>query len=88
MIPDTKNHTELYSHDTLVEIDMLFCVFSELLLDGNVERVSTCELEIDIVAADILNRLEVGGKLHLLLCDKLYLLISSKYHLLFRGRKQ
>ena len=25
------------------------------------ERQSSCELEVDVVAADILNRLEVGG---------------------------
>ena len=34
-----------------------------MLLDEDIERQSTCELEIDVVAADILNRLEVGGEL-------------------------
>lgn len=32
-----------------------------MVLDAEVERQSTCELEVDVVAADILNRLEVGG---------------------------
>ena len=36
--------------------------FSELYLDPDVERLSTCELEVDVVAADILNRLEVNGQ--------------------------
>ena len=33
----------------------------DLLLDEDVKRVSSCELEVDIVAADILNRLQVDG---------------------------
>ena len=33
-----------------------------MLLDEDVELQSTCELEVDVVAADILNRLEVGGE--------------------------
>ena len=37
-------------------------VFSELYLGHKVERMSTCELEVDVVAADVLNRLEVVGK--------------------------
>lgn len=36
-------------------------IYSELYLDG-VEKLSTCALEVDVVAADIINRLEVGGK--------------------------
>ena len=36
--------------------------FRELLVEREVaERQSSCELEVDVVAADILNRLEVGG---------------------------
>ncbi|KAL3883653.1 hypothetical protein ACJMK2_029895 [Sinanodonta woodiana] len=35
----------------------------ELLLDPDIERHSTCELEVDVVAADILNRLEVNSNL-------------------------
>lgn len=31
-------------------------------LIGIAEKQSTCELEVDVLAADILNRLEVGGK--------------------------
>jgi len=37
-------------------------VSSDLLLDEDVKRVSSCELEVDIVAADILNRLQVDGE--------------------------
>lgn len=33
---------------------------SSLLLEG-VEPLSTCELEVDAVAADILNRLDIEG---------------------------
>ncbi|XP_053396986.1 uncharacterized protein LOC123552830 [Mercenaria mercenaria] len=36
---------------------------SELYLDDSVERLSTCELEVDVVAADILNRLDVGANI-------------------------
>ncbi|KAL4233690.1 DNA polymerase zeta catalytic subunit [Mactra antiquata] len=35
---------------------------SELYLEG-VERLSTCTLEVDVVAADIINRLEVGANI-------------------------
>ena len=41
----------------------MYYVFSELYLDADIERESTCELEVDVVAADILNRLEVNGEL-------------------------
>lgn len=34
-----------------------------LLLDEEVERQSTCELEVDGVAADVLNRLEIEGQI-------------------------
>jgi len=36
-------------------------LFRDLLLDEDVARVSSCELEVDIVAADILNRHDVDG---------------------------
>jgi len=39
-------------------------VLRDQLLDEDVKRVSSCELEVDIVAADILNRLQVDGLLH------------------------
>jgi len=32
-----------------------------LLLDEDVKRFSSCELEVDVVAADIANRLDVDG---------------------------
>lgn len=32
------------------------------MLGEDIPRVSTCELEVDVVAADILNRLEVDGE--------------------------
>ena len=35
-------------------------LYSSLLLEG-VEPLSTCELEVDAVAADILNRLDIEG---------------------------
>lgn len=37
-------------------------IFREMLLPANVERQSLCELEVDVVAADILNRREVAGQ--------------------------
>lgn len=50
---------------------LLSCVCSSLVLD-EMEKQSTCELEVDAVAADILNRLEIqsktswdGGVLHI-----------------------
>lgn len=43
-----------------------FCSFllsiSDMYLDRSVKPQSTCELEVDVVAADILNRLEVDGR--------------------------
>ena len=42
-----------------------------MLLGEDVERQSTCELEVDVVAADILNRLEVGGKIKTTSCFKI-----------------
>lgn len=38
------------------------CVACSSLVLEEVERQSTCELEADAVAADILNRLEIEGK--------------------------
>ena len=48
---------------TYIVIDYLclYC-YSDMLLGEDIERQSICELEVDVVAADILNRLEVGGK--------------------------
>ena len=37
-------------------------MFREMLLPASVERQSLCELEVDVVAADILNRREVTGQ--------------------------
>lgn len=37
----------------------IFC--RELLLDESITRQSTCELECDVVAPDILNRQDVDG---------------------------
>lgn len=37
-------------------------IISKLLLPPTVERKSQCELEVDVVAADILNRIEVDGE--------------------------
>ena len=47
-----------------VTTQLLTClVCRELLVDRELAaKQSSCELEVDIVAADILNRLEVGGK--------------------------
>jgi len=36
-------------------------LYSDLLLEEDVKRASSCELEVDIVAADILNRHQVDG---------------------------
>jgi len=43
----------------VTKCDALLC--RDLLLDEDVARVSSCELEVDIVAADILNRHDVDG---------------------------
>jgi len=40
---------------------VLMLLFRDLLLDEDVMRMSSCELEVDVVAADILNRLQVDG---------------------------
>lgn len=40
---------------------VIVAVFRDLLLDEDVERVSSCELEVDVVAADILNRHQIDG---------------------------
>ncbi len=34
----------------------------DLWLPADVERISTCELEVDALFSDITNRLQVGGK--------------------------
>ena len=44
-------------------LQKMFFYSSDMLLEEDIERQSTCELEVDVVAADILNRLEVGGKI-------------------------
>ena len=31
-------------------------------MGSEVERLSFCELEVDVLASDILNKLEIGGK--------------------------
>lgn len=41
----------------------IFDIYRDLYLDESVTRQSTCELECDIVAPDILNRQEVDGRL-------------------------
>ena len=44
-------------------INVLMCMcFSGDFVDG-IERESTCELEVDAVASDVLNRLEMSGKI-------------------------
>ena len=40
----------------------IFDLYRDLYLDESVTRQSTCELECDIVAPDILNRQEVDGR--------------------------
>lgn len=47
-------------------------LYSSLLLEG-VEPLSTCELEVDAVAADILNRLDIEGTLTIFLNMYFYL---------------
>lgn len=39
-----------------------FYVFCSSLILEEVERMSVCELEVDAVAADVLNRLEIESK--------------------------
>ena len=45
----------------LDEFTVVLSVCSSFVLD-EVERQSTCELEVDAVAVDILNRLEIESK--------------------------
>ena len=40
---------------------MCCLLYRDLLLDEDVTRVSSCELEVDVVAADILNRHDIDG---------------------------
>ena len=47
-------------------------------MGSDVERLSFCELEVDVLASDILNKLEIGGNkkklnkyVHFLLVDTL-----------------
>lgn len=42
-------------------IEYWFFVDRECVLGPDVERLSSCELEVDVVASDILNKLEIGG---------------------------
>ena len=42
-------------HSTIIGL------YRDLLLDEDVKRISSCELEVDVVAADILNRRQVDG---------------------------
>jgi len=58
---DLENPMKLQYNVFFSTPDIAF-VFSELYLGHKVERMSTCELEVDVVAADVLNRLEVVGK--------------------------
>ena len=52
-----------------------------MLLGEDIERQSTCELEVDVVAADILNRLEVVGKINV---TSYYILFNlNKFEYLF-----
>ena len=46
----------------------MICVIlhSEMLLPSSIERQSVCELEVDVMAADILNRREVTGQFSVL----------------------
>ena len=54
---------KLLAHSLTVILQKMFFYSSDMLLEEDIERQSTCELEVDVVAADILNRLEVGGKI-------------------------
>ena len=57
-----KPHELQYNIKVFYSTPDIAFVFSELYLGHKVERMSTCELEVDVVAADVLNRLEVVGK--------------------------
>ncbi len=46
----------------LVSDCLLVCVCRDQWLDAEVKCMSTCELEVDVVAADIINRLHLSGK--------------------------
>ena len=41
-------------------INTFYCC-RDWVLGSEVERLSFCELEVDILASDILNKLEIGG---------------------------
>lgn len=53
---------ELYAIFTFIS-----CVFCSSLVLEEVERMSVCELEVDAVAADVLNRLEIESKAWLII---------------------
>lgn len=59
---------------------------ADLWLPDTVQRMSTCEVEVDGVFSEILNRLQIGGEaghisvgircsFHMALCVSLYLLV-------------
>lgn len=43
-------------------------LFRNLCLDPTVKKVSRCELEVDVIAEDILNQINVESKIYLSLC--------------------
>lgn len=52
----------LTKFETEVDFHMIYPLpFRDMYLGSDVLRQSTCELEVDVVAADILNRQEVDG---------------------------
>lgn len=52
----------MHVSDSIGKINLWYlCCHSSLMLEG-VEPQSTCELEVDAVAADILNQLDIEGE--------------------------
>ena len=50
-----------FSFNPQLFINTFYCC-RDCILGSEVERLSFCELEVDILASDILNKLEIGGK--------------------------
>lgn len=52
----------LFKHPGIGNVSVAHALFHrELLLNGEIPRLTSCELEVDVVSADIINRLQIEG---------------------------
>lgn len=62
LLPETVEKGVVLKKNKKIKKGCLKSICSSLVLD-EMEKQSTCELEVDAVAADILNRIEIQSKL-------------------------